>query len=411
MCSLDQLAVFKEAADSGNITLAAKRLHISQPSVSVHIRNLEREYKTELFKRTNRGVELTQAGKILYDKATTILCTIETANEEIAAYRNSQSMLVHIGATLTIGEYLLPSILGLSASYSDDYKLNAHIANTATVIKEILDDKLSIGLVEGPFEDDDELVAEEFWHDELVLVVAYDHPWATRDEIGFEDLMEEQYVTREKGSGTRRVAAESLSRCGYDVNRLNVAMELSSTTAIKETVAAGVGFTILSALTVQNECRSKRLAMLRICGCNLSRPLRVVRRRNRSLSDAEQYFLDFVLQRELLAKVIPAPELPQVGLETSEGRLAARPVEEMQGPRLPLPDSCIPNWFTLPDTERQICTLLHDNGSMNSAEIAHEVGLVQRNVLPFVNDLIASGLVVGYGGSKNRRYRIVETCV
>ena len=157
MSSLEQFMVFKEVAETGNITLASKRLHISQPSVSVQIQNLEKEYNAELFNRTNRGVTLTQPGTILYSKVIEILRSIDQAKEEIADYCSNQSTLIHVGATLTIGEYLLPKMMGLALPGGVKPRFNAHIANTRIIAKEILDKELTIGLIEGPIHENEDI--------------------------------------------------------------------------------------------------------------------------------------------------------------------------------------------------------------------------------------------------------------
>lgn len=417
MSSLEQFLVFKEVADAGNITLASKRLHISQPSVSVQIQNLEKEYGAELFNRTNRGVTLTQPGNILYEKVTQILRTIEQAKEEIHDFCLHQTTLIHVGATLTIGEYLLPRMMSFAMHDASMPRVSAHIANTSVIANELLDGKLSIGLIEGPIKDNKDIALKQFWSDELVVVVPYDHPWAQRLEVTFEELVAEPYITREKGSGTRRVAEISLANGGFDAERLNIFMELSSTKAIKETVAEGLGFSILSALTVQEECRRKRLSMLRLQGCVLTRPLNLIVHSNRALQPEEQQFVDMVLNEKLLLSIFPAPFLPEQAHGSQDmPRIDSRDINLMDAsdqdkvimlPNLPLEDA-IPDWDKLPKRERIICAILQEYQSQNSASLAKYFGMTQRDVLYLLHDLIDRGIIEAYGGSKNRRYRFTE---
>ena len=349
-------------------------------------------------------------GKILYDKVVIILNELDKAKEEIEAFNSNQNKLVHIGATLTIGEYLLPYLIGLTMADNQPFRINAHIANTAAVAKEVIDRTLPIGLIEGPIDPNDAIEKVEFWHDELVVVVSNQHPWANDIVVTFDELTAERYITREKGSGTREVAARALKRCGFDINLLNVAMELSSTKAIKQTVATGAGFSILSALTVQEECRNKKLSMLRVCDCNLSRPMSVITHKSATLSYAEQQFLDLLSKNDVLETIFPTPFLPSkeppLTVETIAKNLQK---PEADASNLTPIEDLIPQWDELSDVEQEICRLIREGGSANSAMLADAFHIAQRNVLPFINDLIAKGIVEAQGGSKKRHYRLVQS--
>ncbi|WP_283171693.1 LysR family transcriptional regulator [Curtanaerobium respiraculi] len=323
MSTLEQFEIFKEVAEAGNITQASKRLHISQPSVSVQIQNLEKEYGAELFSRTNRGVVLTEPGNILYEKAIVILHLIKQVKEDISAFEAHQNRYIHIGATMTIGEYLLPRMMQMVPPDGTPPRFNAHIGNTREIAQEVLERTLSIGLVEGPVPLNEDLVLEQFWTDELVLVVSINHRWSRRTEVEFEELATERFITREEGSGTRRTLEQAIQRSGFDPGVLNVVMELNSTQAIKETVAAGLGVTIISALTVQEECRQKRLTMLRIKNCQLVRPLNIITCSRASFTPEENWFLEQIRSRETLRPYIPVPFLPYPASDNGEIRYKA----------------------------------------------------------------------------------------
>lgn len=173
-----------------------------------------------------------------------------------------------------------------------------------------MDRQLDVGLVEGPVPEEDDLTVEPFWSDELVLVVPAGHPWTKKEEITFDDLLSARFITREKGSGTRRVMELALARGGFDPCQLNIVMELNSTQAIKEAVGSGLGVTIISCLTVQEECRDNRLAMLRLSGCQLARPLNIITNTFSSLTPEEQWYLDQIRSRERIESLMPTPLLP-----------------------------------------------------------------------------------------------------
>ncbi len=310
MSSLGQFIMFKEVADTGNVTQAAKRLHISQPSVSIQIQNLEQEYHVKLLERTNRGVILTECGEIFYHYITQVIQTMREAQEVLLEHSGAQHHNVHVGATLTIGEYVLPFLADELYHDFPQIKLSVKTANTASIAEDVLDKQLHLGLIEGPIEENDDLMVENFWHDELVIVVGIDHPWSKRLSVSFDELVNERFISREQGSGTRKVMENALEESGYDSSLLNITMELNSTRAIKQSVMSGLGVTIISALTVQNECKQKLLSMLRLEGCQLQRPLNILTHKRGFLTTDEQNFLTLIRDRNRLKKILPPPLLP-----------------------------------------------------------------------------------------------------
>ncbi len=298
-----QYLVFKEVAETRNITLAAKRLHMSQPSISIQIQNLENQYGAKFFERTNKGVTLTHAGKIFYQHICQVVQIMKEAGEKIADLTEDKRGLIHVGATLTIGEYVLPHILGYLYNVRPDIDFKAKIANTETIAQDVLEKRIHIGLVEGPVAQNRELVVENFWQDELVVVVPFHHPWATRSSITLAELATERMITREVGSGTRKVMEMALEERGFDPSQLNITMELGSTQAVKQVVAAGLGITIISALTLTNDC-NENLKSLKIQDCPVYRPLNILLHAQTFQSKEERYFINFLHNREKLTDVL-----------------------------------------------------------------------------------------------------------
>lgn len=141
-------------------------------------------------------------------------------------------------------------------------------------------------------------------------MVGIDHPWSKRLSVSFEELEAERFIIREQGSGTRKVMENALVESGFDVSKLNLTMELNSTRAIKQGVMSGLGVTIISALTVQRECRQKQLSMLRLEGCQLCRPLNILTHKRGFLTADEQTFLSLIRNRNRLKEILPPPLLP-----------------------------------------------------------------------------------------------------
>ena len=296
--------VFKDVAETKNITLSAKKLHMSQPSISLQIQNLENQYGARFFDRTNKGVTLTKEGQIFYAHVRSVLDLLSNAKEQISALAKDQRGLIYLGATLTIGEYILPNILAFLYKTHPDVDFKVKIANTESISQDVLEKKIHIGLIEGPVPRHKDLNVESFWEDELVVVVPSFHPWASRHSITLAELPHERLVTREDGSGTRKVMENALKERGMDPEQLNVTMELGSTQAIKQLVSAGLGITIISSLTVSRENDQKIFKTLKIQDSPIYRPLSILTNARTTQTKDERILINLLHDHRLLSEVL-----------------------------------------------------------------------------------------------------------
>ena len=298
------LLVFKDVAETKNITLSAKKLHMSQPSISLQIQNLENQYGARFFDRTNKGVTLTKEGEIFYAHVRSVLDILASAKEQINALAKGQRGLIYLGATLTIGEYILPNILAFLYKTHPDVDFKVKIANTESISQDVLEKKLHIGLIEGPVPRHKDLNVEKFWEDELVVVIPYFHAWASRKSITLVELPHERLVTREDGSGTRKVMEMALKERGLDPEHLNITMELGSTNAIKQVVSAGLGITIISALTVSREGDQKIFRTLKIQDAPIYRPLSILTNAQTNQTKDERLLINLLHDHKLLSDIL-----------------------------------------------------------------------------------------------------------
>ena len=303
MCE-QEFMVFKAVAETKNITAAARRLHISQPAISLQIQNIESHYGTKFFNRSNKGVTLTKAGTIFYNYVCKMLDMLDNVQQEINELSEDHRGEVKIGATLTIGEYVIPNILACLYKIRPDIDFKVSIANTETIERDILERKFRIGLVEGPVSQNKDLVVENFWHDELVVVVPYHHPWAKKGSVTLNELSKARMILREVGSGTRKVLELCLEEKGFNISDFNITMELGSTQSIKQVVATGLGVTIISALTVRRECEEKILKAIKIQDLYLGRPLNILTNANNTKTKEDRYFVDFLHNKDLFERVL-----------------------------------------------------------------------------------------------------------
>lgn len=299
-----QLMVFKVVAETKNITLAAKRLHMSQPSISLQIQNLENLFGARFFHRTNKGVYLTEAGNTFYKYVCQLLELLHEAQHQLNEMASDSKGSIYLGATFTIGEYLVPRILSYLYKIRPDIEFKVKIANTEIVYHDVLEKNVDLGLIEGPVPTHKELVTETFWEDELVVVVPYYHPLASKKYISVAELCSEKIIVREQGSGTRKVMELALAERGINPEDLNITMELGSTQAIKEVVAAGMGITVISYLTVKRECDLKMFRTLRIKESPIVRPLSILRNTTVHHNADLRLFINCLYSREDMKRVL-----------------------------------------------------------------------------------------------------------
>ena len=296
------LVVFKAVADKRSFSQAAKSLHISQPAISLQIQSLEENLGTRLFDRNNKRVVLTQSGKIFYKFVTQILELYGQAQKEIAELTGLVKGKVKIGASLTIGEYVLPKIAGHFVREHPEVNISISIANTEEIMGHLLTNTLDIGLVEGSVKHSD-LIQEKFMDDELVVIAPFDHPWAKKDFISKASLLSQPFVSREAGSGTRQIIEKTLTECDIDIEDLPIVMELGSTQAIKEAVEVGLGVSIISKWAIKKDLKYNNLGMTRIENSSFDRGFYLVYNKHHFLTQATETLIK-LLTSEKLATVL-----------------------------------------------------------------------------------------------------------
>ncbi len=286
--NLRQLHVFQAVAETGGITSGSERLHISQPAVSKHIHDLEDELGTTLFDRHPRGVSLTASGAVLLRHARRLQALEEDARDELASLQGIRSGRLAIGASTTIGSYLLPPVLDRFYRHHPGIRISLVVGNTRHIQQQLADYALDIGLTEGFVEPD--FHAEVFASDRLVPVAspAFARGHAIDD---LSRLAAAPCIMRESGSGTRAVIERAFARHALQPHEL---MSLGSSEAIKRIAASGLGYTIISRLAVAEELADGRLAELPVPQLTIERPLHLIRLRGRSISPALAAFMEML---------------------------------------------------------------------------------------------------------------------
>jgi DNA-binding transcriptional LysR family regulator len=285
--SLHRLELFLAVLDTGGVVHAARSRHISQPAVSEHLRGLEGYFGIRLFERAGRRLQPTAAARELEPFARQTLGLLREAERRVGGVRRLERGALLVGASTTPGTYLLPTVLGRFHTMFPGITLNLRIQNSRAIERGVLAGQVDFGVVgESPLLTG--LSAERWVADELVLIVGRTHPLARRRSLDPRRLIGERFIAREAGSSTRAVAEQYLGRLGV---QLVPEMELGSTEAIREAVAAGLGVALISRLAVRD--RNVRAVML--AGPRWRRDLLIIRREATPLSPAAAKLHDMLL--------------------------------------------------------------------------------------------------------------------
>jgi DNA-binding transcriptional LysR family regulator len=271
--NLHHLRIFASVAEQGGFSRAATVLRLSQPAVSKSVRELEREIGSPLFERGGRAPRLTESGTLLFARARELFAVERSAEEELRALRGLESGVLRIGASTTVITYLLPPYLARFRAAHPHIVLQVASANTRNIARALIERRIDVALVEGPVTDA-RIEVIPWRDDELVVISSPSHPLASRKKVVLSDLAAESFIVRERGSGTRTVAESALALHGV---RLTVAMQLASTEAIKQAVAAGLGLAIVSRSAIDDQLALGRVAIVPLHGVSLQRALTELR--------------------------------------------------------------------------------------------------------------------------------------
>jgi len=283
----NHLALFHAVAQAGGISRGAERLHVSQPAVSKQIKELEDALGIHLLERLPRGSRLTDGGKLLAQYVQRMAVVEEETARAIEEFRGLKRGRLAVGASTTIGAYLLPQVFGEFHRQHPDIELQLEIANTETIQNQLMEGSIEVGLTEGLMEAE-HLDSEVFHEDELVAIAPRGHPLLKQKRITARELCREPFILREAGSGTRAVVERALGKRGLTVKPV---LSLASPEAIKRAVIAGVGVAIVSRLAISCELQIGSLAVIPVKDLVIRRPLHLQKLRSKNPSPAVSQFL------------------------------------------------------------------------------------------------------------------------
>jgi DNA-binding transcriptional LysR family regulator len=290
-----RLRVFRAVAHRLNFRMAAEELLLTQSAVTQQIKALESELDVPLFDRAGGRVALTPAGVALLPFAERLAALSEEAREAVAATAGGSAGRLALGASQTIGQYLLPKLIAGYLQENPKVEISVLGGNTQTILEALVEHRVQICLIEGPAMRRDVQV-EPFMQDHMVCVVPAGHEWAD-EEIEATELQQAKLVTRELGSGSRRIVEQALEKAGLDLKRLRLVMTFDSTEGLLSAVEAGLGIAFVSRWAVRNQLALGTLKLARVRGLDLARMFSLATVAGPEPAGLARSFHRFVLER------------------------------------------------------------------------------------------------------------------
>ena len=288
--TLRQLKVFEAVARHLNYTRAAEELHLTQPAVSMQVKQLEDSLGVALFEQLGKRVHLTEAGTEVLGYARTITQHLDELEGVLNRMKGLGGGRLRISVATT-ANYFIPTLLGTFSRRYPDVTVTLDVTNRETLLRQLAENTVDL-VVMGQPPDEADVEAEAFMDNPLVIVAPTDHPLARKKKIPLSRLQEETFLVRESGSGTR-IAMERFFN--ERKMKFKTGMEVGSNEAIKQSVQAGLGLGLLSRATIEQELTLKRLVELDVADFPIMRHWFVVHRRGKRLSAAAEAFKKFVL--------------------------------------------------------------------------------------------------------------------
>ena len=287
--TLRQLEIFLAVAETCHVTKASKKVNLTQSAVSMAIAELENQLGSPLFDRQGRKLILNDRGRFLMTHANDILCHAQRVEALLTEQEDAVAGILNIGASSTIGNYLLPYLIGAFAQLYPNVSVQLIVGNTEQVEENILEGKMDLGFIEG-FAHSNKIDIIPWLMDELTVIIGPSHYLAQKDELTIEDVEEAKWIMREEGSGTAEIFKSKIQSA---VTHLNVILQLGNTEAIKKAVESGLGISCISYLAASREIEQGWLKGLKMKNIDLKRQLLIAIHKNKMRTPLINEFLSF----------------------------------------------------------------------------------------------------------------------
>ena len=288
-----QLNVFCKVVEQKSFSKAGNVVHLSQPTVSSHIKDLESHFDCNLIDRLGKEANPTKAGQLLYKYAKKLLALRDEVEIAMSEFHGKLKGRLMIGGSTIPSGFILPPIIGEFSREYPDVTLSLIVGDTDHIANEILAGELELGIV-GAKVEHKKIEQVKFVDDEMKLVVPASHSLADKKRINIKQLMELPFIIREKGSGTLKSLKNSLEKKGHSIDDLKVIAEMGSTMAVIQAVKQNIGVSILSTISIKDELQFGTLKALSVDGVNLNRNFFLSWHKLRSLSPLGLAFMAYL---------------------------------------------------------------------------------------------------------------------
>ncbi|MDY0131985.1 MAG: selenium metabolism-associated LysR family transcriptional regulator [Desulforegulaceae bacterium] len=289
-----QLKIFSKVVELKSFSRAGKAIHLSQPTISSHIKDLESHFNCRLIDRLGKEAVPTSAGALLYSRAKEILALKEATEASMAEFQGSIKGKLKIGGSTIPGNYILPPLIGKFISKNKDVKISLSINDTSQIIQQIINAEVEIGIV-GAKSLNKKIKQVSLTKDEMRVIVPRGHQWFSKKEIEINELKNQPFIMREEGSGTKESLIKRLNQHNIQIDDFNIIAELGSTSAIIQGIKGKIGISILSPIAVSEELEAKSLKAIPLKGINLSRNFYLSFNKERTPSPIMAAFKTFLL--------------------------------------------------------------------------------------------------------------------
>ncbi len=301
--TIQQMESLIYLVEEGSFSRAAKRVFLTQPSLTKHIKNLEEAVNARIVNRENMGISLTPEGKILYNYSRRILKLRDEAKEKILRAKDNESGNIFVSASTIPATYILPYLLNEFKKLFPDIHAYVQTNDSEETLGMTLNNQAEIGFI-GKNTLNKRLNVKPLWKDEIVLAVPGDHPWRKKDYVTLDEVSKEPFIIREMGSGTREILEEYLLKnTDKSLSKFNIVCEMGSSEAVKEAIIAGLGTSILSIHAIKRELKQGTLINVPIKDCDIQRYFYLIYKRQLSLMHHHKLFLKFVKNYRLSSSV------------------------------------------------------------------------------------------------------------
>ncbi|SHG62531.1 DNA-binding transcriptional regulator, LysR family [Thermosyntropha lipolytica DSM 11003] len=302
--NIEQFEIFRTIAQVKSFTRAAKILNFTQPAISSQIKSLEQYYNVELFERGSSGVKLTEAGKKFYEYGEKILALFNEMEAELAKISGSTKEFIKLGASNSPGNYFLPSAIKVFKARHPNAYVRVDIAHSYEIIEALRERSLDIGVIEGDMSYGPDIERHKISSNKLVLVAPANAKWKKIRNISIQDLMREPFIAREEEATLRYLFNSYLKSIGYNLDDMNIVMEITNWEAMKQAVLNNVGLAIIPYPVVEKEIKEGKLVEIALEGENLQLNwnIEVVVRSGETLTGLKKELFDFLTSPDTIWK-------------------------------------------------------------------------------------------------------------